>query len=211
MTIPELEEQLRQRDALIKEQARRIKELEMKIGELKELLVEKAKSKESKPPKEAMNYGLGQHERKQRKKRRRRKSPGRVPKDAKPDRATLRIDLHWHGARRKKCVLRREQFVWRLIDGKAVLTEVLGEQFDGIGVTDDYSAYHSQFTEHQFCWAHFLRKAIVFSGKSSLPFKRQPALHPEHLLEVAAIQGPFASVLEEPVALLTQRHNSPVA
>ena len=40
--------------------------------------------------------------------------------------------------------------------GKAVLTEVLGEQFDGIGVTDDYGVYHSQFTEHQLCWAHFV-------------------------------------------------------
>ena len=92
MTIPELEKQLRQRDAkqlrqrdaLIKEQARRIKELEKKIEELKELLVEKAKSKESKPPKEAMNYGVGQHERKKRKKQRRKKSPGRVPINAQP-------------------------------------------------------------------------------------------------------------------------------
>ena len=47
--------------------------------------------------------------------------------------------------------------------GKVVLTDVLGEQFDGIGVTDDYSAYQSQFTEHQLCWAHFLRKAIALS------------------------------------------------
>ena len=31
--------------------------------------------------------------------------------------------------------------------GKAVLRDVLGKQFDGIGVTDDYSAYQSQFTE----------------------------------------------------------------
>ena len=30
--------------------------------------------------------------------------------------------------------------------GKVVLTEVLGEEFDGIGVTDDYSAYQSQRT-----------------------------------------------------------------
>ena len=45
MTIPELEKQLRQPDALIKEQARRIKELEKEIEELKELLVEKAESK----------------------------------------------------------------------------------------------------------------------------------------------------------------------
>jgi hypothetical protein len=47
--------------------------------------------------------------------------------------------------------------------GKAVLNEVLGEQFHGIGVTDDYSAYQSQATEHQLCWAHFLRKAIALS------------------------------------------------
>ena len=29
------------------------------------------------------------------------------------------LQLYWFGANRKKCVLRREQFVWRLIDGKA--------------------------------------------------------------------------------------------
>ena len=57
--------------------------------------------------------------------------------------------------------------------GKAVLTEVLGEQFDGIGVTDDYNAYQSQFTEHQLCWAHFLRKAIAISLRN--PDNRQYA------------------------------------
>ena len=61
MTVPELEEQLRQRDA-------RIKELEREIEELKKLLLERAKSKESKPPKEATNYSVARHERKQRKK-----------------------------------------------------------------------------------------------------------------------------------------------
>jgi len=303
MTIPELEEQLRQRDAQIKEQAARIKELEKEIEELKKLLVEKAKSRESKPPKEATNYSVARHERKQRRKRRRKKSTGRKPKDVKRDRATEMIDLYWYGADRKKCVLRREQFVWRLIEGnakyihyrifdepdsndlppvdgvrngkceygleilitlaylvywtgvsidkacgiltfftglelsksqadsllsqlaadwqieydaiaelvaaaailyidetgwkvgkrscytwifstlstvlfkcgvgrgKAVLADVLGEQFDGIGVTDDYSAYQSQFTEHQLCWAHFLRKAIALSLRN--PDNRQ--------------------------------------
>ena len=70
MTISELKEQLRQRDlqlekqaaqlerqaARIKKQAAQIKELERKIDQLKNLLVDKAKSKESKPPKEASNY-----------------------------------------------------------------------------------------------------------------------------------------------------------
>ena len=55
--------------------------------------------------------------------------------------------------------------------GKAVLTDVLGEQFKGIGVTDDYSAYQSQFAEHQLCWAHFLRKAIALSLRN--PDNRQ--------------------------------------
>ena len=112
MTISELKEQLRQRDA-------RIKELEKEIEELKKLLVDKAKSKESKPPKEASNFSVSRHEQKQRRKRRRKKSTGRKPKDAKRDFATETIDLYWHGANRKKCVLRREQFVWRLIDGNA--------------------------------------------------------------------------------------------
>lgn len=288
MTNSELQEELRQRDA-------RIKELEEQIEQLKQLLSEKAASKEAKPPKEAGNYSVAKHERKQRRKRRRRKSTGRKAKDAKRDDATRFIDLYWHGARRAKCMLHREQFVWRLIDGKAVyvhyrifdepnskelpridgvrnskceygieilvtlaflvywtgvsidkareilafftglelsksqadsllsqlatdwqveydtiaelvataavlyvdetgwkvgkkscytwifstlttvlfkcgvgrgkavLTELLGEQFEGIGVTDDYAAYQTQFSEHQLCWAHFLRKAIALS------------------------------------------------
>jgi chromosome segregation ATPase len=133
MTISELKEQLRQRDlqlekqaaqlerqaARIKKQAARIKELERKIEELKNLLVDKAKSKESKPPKEASNYSVSRHEQKQRRKRGRKKSTGRKPKDAKRDFTTETIDLYWHGAKRRKCVLRREQFVWRLMDGKA--------------------------------------------------------------------------------------------
>jgi DNA-binding protein H-NS len=44
--------------------------------------------------------------------------------------------------------------------GKAEAQTILGEQFEGIGVSDDYGAYHSLFSEHQLCWAHLLRKAI---------------------------------------------------
>ena len=304
MTISELEAQLQQRDALIEEQAARLQELEREVADLKKLLVEKAQSKEAKPPKFASNYSVDRHERKRRKKRRK-KSTGRRPKEAKPEAATLHYDLYWQGADRKTCVLRREQFVWRLIDGKAqyvhyrlfdkpnstdlppvdgvrngkceygieilvtlaylvywtgvsidkacgilafftglelsksqadsllfqlaadwraeydaiaelvaaaailyidetgwkigkrscytwifstlshvllrcgvgrgkaVLTDVLGTQFGGIGVTDNYSAYQSQFAEHQLCWAHFLRKAISLSLRN--PGNRQYA------------------------------------
>jgi hypothetical protein len=50
---------------------------------------------------------------------------------------------------------------------------VLGEHFDGIGVTDDYNAYKSRLAEHQLCWAHFLRKAIALSLRN--PDNRQYA------------------------------------
>jgi len=43
---------------------------------------------------------------------------------------------------------------------KTEATSVLGDFFDGIGVTDDYAAYKSLFSEHQLCWAHLIRKAI---------------------------------------------------
>ena len=107
MSIAELKEQLRQRDKQIEEQAARIKEqasrikeqaariktLEKEIRELKELLVDKAKSKEAKPPKEASNFSVNRHERKQRRRRRRKKSTGRKPKDAKREFTTETIDL----------------------------------------------------------------------------------------------------------------------
>jgi regulator of replication initiation timing len=47
--------------------------------------------------------------------------------------------------------------------GKDILTEILGEVFGGIGVSDDYAAYDSIFSKHQLCWAHPLRKAIELS------------------------------------------------
>ncbi len=43
---------------------------------------------------------------------------------------------------------------------KEEATDVLGENFPGIGVTDDYAAYKSLFSQHQLCWAHLIRKAI---------------------------------------------------
>ena len=43
---------------------------------------------------------------------------------------------------------------------KEEATDVLGESFEGIGVTDDYNAYKKLFSKHQLCWAHLIRKAI---------------------------------------------------
>ncbi|NJR63560.1 MAG: transposase [Cyanobacteria bacterium CRU_2_1] len=44
--------------------------------------------------------------------------------------------------------------------GKTEAQAILGEHFSGIGVSDDYAAYKSLFSEHQLCWADLLRKAI---------------------------------------------------
>ena len=44
--------------------------------------------------------------------------------------------------------------------GKDILEEVLGEKFGSTGVSDDYAGYDSIFSQHQLCWANFLRKAI---------------------------------------------------
>ena len=43
---------------------------------------------------------------------------------------------------------------------KTEATDILGESFGGIGVTDDYAAYQDLFSRHQLCWAHLIRKAI---------------------------------------------------
>ncbi|MDA1053486.1 MAG: transposase [Planctomycetota bacterium] len=43
---------------------------------------------------------------------------------------------------------------------KTEATDLLGESFAGIGVTDDYAAYQEMFSQHQLCWAHLIRKAI---------------------------------------------------
>ena len=38
--------------------------------------------------------------------------------------------------------------------------KILGETFNGIGVSDDYGAYKNLFATHQLCWAHLIRKAV---------------------------------------------------
>jgi len=43
---------------------------------------------------------------------------------------------------------------------KTEATDILGDSFAGIGVTDDYAAYQNMFSQHQLCWAHLIRKAI---------------------------------------------------
>jgi hypothetical protein len=278
------------RDALIREQAEKIKQLVEEVARLKALLEGKADGKVAKPPKFTENYSLDRNPRRQKKPRK--KSTGRKPQAGKLDLATEQRDVYPEGAAREECIRQRSQFAWRILDGKAVYvcyqihdlpgsrnlplplglrnsrsefgieillilaflhywigvsidnarqimefftglklsksqadslltqlasdwdeqydtiaelmalqmivyidetgwkvgekscytwvfsttmhvlyrcgvsrkkseaTDVLGDTFEGIGVTDDYAAYKDLFSQHQLCWAHLIRKAI---------------------------------------------------
>lgn len=101
----------------------KIEELRQEIERLKELLHGKAESKESKKPKFTENYGLTAHEAKQpgkRKSKRGKNATGRRPKQVKESQIQLEFDIYPEGVNHKKCVRRRQQCAWRIIDGKAV-------------------------------------------------------------------------------------------
>ena len=58
-------------------------------------------------------------------------------------------------------------FAVRTSRSRAMATELLGETFNGIVVSDRYSAYsHFDDHRHQFCWAHLLRdfQAMIERG-----------------------------------------------
>ena len=48
-------------------------------------------------------------------------------------------------------------FLYRQTRGQRVVKEVLGEDFEGVLVTDFYAAYNVHKGAHQRCWAHLLR------------------------------------------------------
>jgi len=124
MRPSEYENELKQRDDTIQQQADTIGRLTARIGqleteseELKKLLAGKAEAKSAKKPTFTQNYSLDKNERKR---KRRKKSTGRRSNDAKRDLIEHRFDIFPPNADRQQCVFRREQFAWRLINGRAV-------------------------------------------------------------------------------------------
>jgi hypothetical protein len=280
------------RDEQIRQQAERIRQLEDEIARLKDLLEKKAEAKSAKTP----NFSLDRNKRGAGKKKNKNKKPskkrGRKQQQAKLERVTEQHNIYPDHAQPEQCTRHRTQFVWRIVDGKAIYvayhihdrpdakelplppgvrnsrsefgieiililaflhywigvsldnacqimnfftglelpksqaesllkqlardwdeqydtiaelialqmivyidetgwkvgekscytwvfstamhvlfrcgvsrkkeeaTSVLGNNFAGIGVTDDYAAYKSMFNQHQLCWAHLIRKAI---------------------------------------------------
>jgi septal ring factor EnvC (AmiA/AmiB activator) len=99
---------------------KRIAELEETVKNLTEALKNKADSKASKKPN--INYGVDRnkpHTEKKKKKRKGKPSTGRVPDAQKFEKADDIVDIYPDTAKRSDCILRDEQGVWRLINGKA--------------------------------------------------------------------------------------------
>jgi hypothetical protein len=109
--------ELKQRDEQIERQAARIRQLEAEIEELKRLLGGKAESKAAKKPVFTENYSL---DRGKTKRKRKKKSTGRRRNDAKRVMVEHEYDIYWATADRDQCVFHREQFAWRIVNGKAV-------------------------------------------------------------------------------------------
>jgi transposase len=117
--IRNLTEQNRQQADQLNQQAARIQQLEEELERLKQLLAGKADSKTAKTPVFKENYSLGRNARRKRK-RRGVPSTGRRPKEQKREIVASEYDVYHGEADPKQCVFRREQFAWRIIDGRAV-------------------------------------------------------------------------------------------
>ncbi|HBH45992.1 MAG: hypothetical protein A2445_00900 [Candidatus Jacksonbacteria bacterium RIFOXYC2_FULL_44_29] len=67
--------------------------------------------------------------------------------------------------------------------GKGNVKRILGENFTGIGVTDDYGAYKNAFVagNHALCWSHPYRKIRDLKNSATLTVVKQ-----EHCQKVAA-------------------------
>jgi len=124
MRTIQYENELKQRDETIKwqaeliaQQAEQIKRLEAEIEQLKRLLTGKAESKAAKEPRFTENYSLDKNKRNN---KRRKKSTGRRSNDTKRAMIEDQNDIYWPDADLDECICHREQFAWRMVNGKAV-------------------------------------------------------------------------------------------
>ncbi len=119
-------EALRNENAQLKNENAQLKK---ENAELKETIERYADAKAAKKPKFPLNYSSERNEppddsgnkkrTKKNKNDKKRKKPGRKPKDTKPDQADFIEKIFPEGVARRRCVLRREQFVWRLVGHEA--------------------------------------------------------------------------------------------
>jgi transposase len=112
----EHESELLKRDQQIAELLERLKVLEEENERLKNLLTTKGKSKGSKKPKFKINYSV---DKTQRKSKRGKTATGRHKKEQKSSQVDEREAIYPEGVKKGDCIVHRQQYVWRIIDGQA--------------------------------------------------------------------------------------------
>jgi TolA-binding protein len=105
-----------QRDQQIAELLKRNQEMEEEIQRLRELVRAKGKAKGSKKPRFRLDYSV---EGGQRRSKRGKQATGRYPQAQKLAQVSATEALYPQQVNPKDCVFRRQQCVWRIIDGKA--------------------------------------------------------------------------------------------
>jgi transposase len=122
MTPKQYEKELRDRDRIIRQQAKEIEELKRRIAQLEK----KLNQRELKTPPEPdasdppLDYSLATQQRRKKRKRKKR-SPGRRRKQDKLTLVGRTEDVYPEGVVPEKCCFLRDRFAWRLEDGKAIL------------------------------------------------------------------------------------------
>ena len=113
--------------------------------------------------------------------------------------------------------------VFKLADsrGKGNATDLLGKDYQGVGITDRYGAYKHMFALHQICWAHLHRNAkdlthLEWLGKAKLThvaeFYSQLAAIYARIREIQtepfeqAVRNTQTKELNEQIAKLCQPH-----
>lgn len=64
--------------------------------------------------------------------------------------------------------------------GKDHATELLGDDFRGVRITDCYAGYKNMPGLHQICWAHLYRKIRDLLTNENLPADKQPVVQAWH-------------------------------
>ena len=143
-----LDEQERQ----LKEQQQHIEQLTSENARLKELLHQQGKSKGSKPPTFKEDYSVETHLGSG-KSQRGHESTGRRPQQSKQGQVNEYVEVYEEGVDPSLCVERRQQYVWRIIDGKAryisyrLFARIESQELPSIrGVSNSWSEYGIEIT-----------------------------------------------------------------
>ncbi len=96
--------------------------------------------------------------------------------------------------------------VFKLADsrGKGNAEALLGENYQGIGITDRYPGYKHLFALHQICWAHLQRTAKDLTHLECLG-KRKLAHVTKFYRQLAAIYGAIRTYQDEPFDAATRQ------